>query len=98
MLALEQKSRVYLRLHLVDGDACFCLYFHNQPEAATEPSSTMVPFLQKYADIRNKKTSVSFITLSQRDKLQNCIQVFVSEKHLVRLDMSQIHLMGLKDS
>lgn len=29
-----------------------------QPEPATEPSSALVPFLQKYADVSNKKQSV----------------------------------------
>lgn len=30
-----------------------------QPEEATEPSSALVPFLQKYSDTRSKKPSVS---------------------------------------
>lgn len=31
----------------------------HQPEEATEPISTLVPFLQKYSDVRNKKPTVS---------------------------------------
>lgn len=32
-----------------------------QPEEATEPTSALVPFLQKYSDMRNKKSSVSVL-------------------------------------
>lgn len=38
----------------------FSVYFCPfQPEEATEPTSMLVPFLQKYSDTRNKKPSVS---------------------------------------
>lgn len=37
----------------------FFLIFFLQPEIATEPASPLVPFLQKFADSRNKKPSVS---------------------------------------
>ncbi len=37
----------------------FYLLLPLQPEVATEPTSTLVPFLQKYSDTRNKKPSVS---------------------------------------
>ncbi|KAG9336158.1 hypothetical protein JZ751_002505 [Albula glossodonta] len=33
-------------------------FLADPPEPATEPSSALVPFLQKYSDIRNKKSSV----------------------------------------
>lgn len=38
-----------------------------QPEPATEPPSALVPFLQKYADVSNKKQSVS-ISLNPRQR------------------------------
>lgn len=33
-----------------------------KPETATEPASPLVPFLQKFAEPRNKKTSVSILS------------------------------------
>lgn len=41
-----------------------------QPEEATEPTSALVPFLQKYSDARSKKPSVSVSRFSPLELLQ----------------------------
>ncbi|XP_074548804.1 sorting nexin-14-like isoform X4 [Halichoeres trimaculatus] len=51
---------------------------NSPPEAATEPSSTMVPFLQKYADIRNKKTSVLKLELKEIREQQDLLFRFMN--------------------
>ena len=43
-----------------------------QPEAASEPSSALVPFLQKYSETRNKKPSVS----TSASIIYNTVQIF----------------------
>ncbi|XP_037341613.2 sorting nexin-14-like isoform X4 [Pungitius pungitius] len=38
---------------------------NSAPEEATEPTSTLVPFLQKYSDVRSKKSSVLKLELKE---------------------------------
>ncbi|XP_062857201.1 sorting nexin-14 isoform X2 [Trichomycterus rosablanca] len=48
------------------------------PEPATEPPSPLVPFLQKYADLRNKKPSVLKLDLKEIRKQQDLLFRFMS--------------------
>ncbi|XP_037393351.1 sorting nexin-14 isoform X2 [Pygocentrus nattereri] len=48
------------------------------PEPATEPPSTLVPFLQKYADSRNKKPSVLKLDLKEIREQQDLLFRFMS--------------------
>lgn len=49
---------VIIEHHRVCYICYFMLCFISQPEEALEPPSALVPFLQKYADPRNKNPSV----------------------------------------
>ncbi|KAJ8367724.1 hypothetical protein AAFF_G00310920 [Aldrovandia affinis] len=48
------------------------------PEVATEPSSTLVPFLQKYSDVRNKKSSVLKLELKEIREQQDLLFRFMN--------------------
>ncbi|XP_041928775.1 sorting nexin-14-like isoform X6 [Alosa pseudoharengus] len=48
------------------------------PEAATEPTSTLVPFLQKYAEPRNKKVSVLKLELKEIREQQDLLFRFMN--------------------
>ncbi|KAM7368277.1 hypothetical protein PAMP_014513 [Pampus punctatissimus] len=48
------------------------------PEPATEPPSTLVPFLQKYADFRNKKLSVLKLELKEIREQQDLLFRFIN--------------------
>lgn len=48
-----------------------------QPEPATEPPSALVPFLQKYADSRNKNPSVSPETIKKTVYLSESLELEV---------------------
>lgn len=61
-----------------------CLFF--QPEEATEPTSTLVPFLQKYSDTRNKKPSVS---------VKNTVMGGASHKPMRSIPLEQQKYTGL---
>ncbi|KAF5909606.1 sorting nexin-14 isoform X3, partial [Clarias magur] len=51
---------------------------NSPPEAATEPASVLVPFLQKYADIRNKKSSVLKLELKEIREQQDLLFRFMN--------------------
>ncbi|KAK3563743.1 hypothetical protein QTP86_034473 [Hemibagrus guttatus] len=51
---------------------------NSPPEAASEPSSALVPFLQKYADIRNKKPSVLKLELKEIREQQDLLFRFMN--------------------
>lgn len=51
---------------------------NSPPEAATEPSSALVPFLQKYSDTRNKKTSVLKLELKEIREQQDLLFRFMN--------------------
>ncbi|XP_053365953.1 sorting nexin-14-like isoform X2 [Clarias gariepinus] len=51
---------------------------NSPPEAATEPASVLVPFLQKYAEIRNKKTSVLKLQLKEIREQQDLLFRFMN--------------------
>ncbi|XP_029316192.1 sorting nexin-14 isoform X8 [Cottoperca gobio] len=51
---------------------------NSPPEEATEPSSTLVPFLQKYSDIRNKKASVLKLELKEIREQQDLLFRFMN--------------------
>ncbi|XP_017331813.1 sorting nexin-14 isoform X5 [Ictalurus punctatus] len=51
---------------------------NSPPEAATEPASTFVPFLQKYADIRNNKSSVLKLELKEIREQQDLLFRFMN--------------------
>ncbi|CAJ1073509.1 sorting nexin-14-like isoform X4 [Xyrichtys novacula] len=51
---------------------------NSPPEVATEPSSTLVPFLQKYSDIRNKKASVLKLELKEIREQQDLLFRFMN--------------------
>ncbi|XP_018589605.1 sorting nexin-14-like isoform X2 [Scleropages formosus] len=51
---------------------------NSPPERATEPSSTMVPFLQKYSDPRNKKSSVLKLELKEIREQQDLLFRFMN--------------------
>ncbi|XP_058254764.1 sorting nexin-14-like isoform X3 [Hemibagrus wyckioides] len=51
---------------------------NSPPEAATEPASALVPFLQKYADIRNKKSSVLKLELKEIREQQDLLFRFMN--------------------
>ncbi|XP_061599660.1 sorting nexin-14-like isoform X2 [Cololabis saira] len=48
------------------------------PEEATEPMSTLVPFLQKYSDIRNKKPTVLKLDLKEIREQQDLLFRFMN--------------------
>ncbi|KAJ8358519.1 hypothetical protein SKAU_G00150440 [Synaphobranchus kaupii] len=48
------------------------------PEPATEPSSTLVPFLQKYSDTRTKKSSVLKLELKEIREQQDLLFRFMN--------------------
>ncbi|XP_044021651.1 sorting nexin-14-like isoform X6 [Siniperca chuatsi] len=48
------------------------------PEEATEPTSTLVPFLQKYSDTRNKKPSVLKLELKEIREQQDLLFRFMN--------------------
>uniref|UniRef100_A0A3B4V1Y8 Sorting nexin 14 n=1 Tax=Seriola dumerili TaxID=41447 RepID=A0A3B4V1Y8_SERDU len=48
------------------------------PEEATEPASTLVPFLQKYSDTRNKKPSVLKLELKEIREQQDLLFRFMN--------------------
>uniref|UniRef100_A0A669EMT6 Sorting nexin-14 n=1 Tax=Oreochromis niloticus TaxID=8128 RepID=A0A669EMT6_ORENI len=48
------------------------------PEEATEPTSTLVPFLQKYSDIRSKKPSVLKLELKEIREQQDLLFRFMN--------------------
>ncbi|XP_054469234.1 sorting nexin-14-like isoform X3 [Anoplopoma fimbria] len=48
------------------------------PEEATEPTSTLVPFLQKYSDIRSKKQSVLKLELKEIREQQDLLFRFMN--------------------
>uniref|UniRef100_A0A8C4HZ80 Sorting nexin 14 n=2 Tax=Dicentrarchus labrax TaxID=13489 RepID=A0A8C4HZ80_DICLA len=50
----------------------------NPPEAATEPPSALVPFLQKYADVSNKKASVLKLELKEIREQQDLLFRFMN--------------------
>ncbi|XP_036981316.1 sorting nexin-14-like isoform X9 [Acanthopagrus latus] len=51
---------------------------NSPPEEATEPASTLVPFLQKYSDIRNKKPSVLKLELKEIREQQDLLFRFMN--------------------
>ncbi|KAM9466211.1 sorting nexin-14-like isoform 3-T3 [Clarias gariepinus] len=51
---------------------------NSPPEAATEPASVLVPFLQKYAEIRNKKSSVLKLQLKEIREQQDLLFRFMN--------------------
>ncbi|KAL4624026.1 sorting nexin-14-like isoform X1 [Arapaima gigas] len=51
---------------------------NSPPEPAMEPSSTMVPFLQKYSDPRNKKASVLKLELKEIREQQDLLFRFMN--------------------
>ncbi|XP_063765207.1 sorting nexin-14-like isoform X4 [Eleginops maclovinus] len=51
---------------------------NSPPEEATEPASTLVPFLQKYSDIRNKKNSVLKLELKEIREQQDLLFRFMN--------------------
>uniref|UniRef100_A0AAQ5Z505 Sorting nexin-14 n=1 Tax=Amphiprion ocellaris TaxID=80972 RepID=A0AAQ5Z505_AMPOC len=51
---------------------------NSPPEEATEPTSTLVPFLQKYSDIRNKKPSVLKLELKEIREQQDLLFRFMN--------------------
>ncbi|XP_017269617.1 sorting nexin-14 isoform X3 [Kryptolebias marmoratus] len=51
---------------------------NSPPEEATEPSSAMVPFLQKYSDFRNKKPSVLKLELKEIREQQDLLFRFMN--------------------
>ncbi|XP_033966956.1 sorting nexin-14 isoform X10 [Pseudochaenichthys georgianus] len=51
---------------------------NSPPEEATEPTSTLVPFLQKYSDIRNKKNSVLKLELKEIREQQDLLFRFMN--------------------
>ncbi|XP_053488575.1 sorting nexin-14 isoform X4 [Ictalurus furcatus] len=51
---------------------------NSPPEAATEPASAFVPFLQKYADIRNNKSSVLKLELKEIREQQDLLFRFMN--------------------
>lgn len=51
---------------------------NSPPEQATEPSSTLVPFLQKYADPRSKKPSVLKLELREIRQQQDLLFRFMN--------------------
>uniref|UniRef100_A0A6Q2ZCD5 Sorting nexin-14 n=1 Tax=Esox lucius TaxID=8010 RepID=A0A6Q2ZCD5_ESOLU len=51
---------------------------NSPPEAAMEPSSTLVPFLQKYSEIRNKKPSVLKLELKEVREHQDLLFRFMN--------------------
>lgn len=68
--------------YLADPDTVnhlLLLFIDNSPpEPATEPSSTMVPFLQKYADPRSKKPSVLKLELKEIRRQQDLLFRFMN--------------------
>ncbi|XP_017546417.1 sorting nexin-14 isoform X3 [Pygocentrus nattereri] len=51
---------------------------NSPPEAATEPASALVPFLQKYADVRSKKSSVLKLELKEIREQQDLLFRFMN--------------------
>ncbi|MEQ2295065.1 Sorting nexin-14 [Ameca splendens] len=51
---------------------------NSPPEEATEPTSTLVPFLQKYSDSRNKKPSVLKLELKEIREQQDLLFRFMN--------------------
>ncbi|XP_019940508.2 sorting nexin-14 isoform X4 [Paralichthys olivaceus] len=51
---------------------------NSPPEVATEPTSTLVPFLQKYSDTRNKKPSVLKLELKEIREQQDLLFRFMN--------------------
>ncbi|XP_034164215.1 sorting nexin-14 isoform X6 [Pangasianodon hypophthalmus] len=51
---------------------------NSPPEAATEPASAFVPLLQKYADVRNKKTSMLKLELMEIREQQDLLFRFMN--------------------
>ncbi|XP_024909789.1 sorting nexin-14 isoform X5 [Cynoglossus semilaevis] len=51
---------------------------NSPPEDASEPSSALVPFLQKYADTRNKKSSVLKLELKEIREQQDLLFRFMN--------------------
>uniref|UniRef100_A0A674BVS0 Sorting nexin 14 n=1 Tax=Salmo trutta TaxID=8032 RepID=A0A674BVS0_SALTR len=51
---------------------------NSPPEAAMEPSSTLVPFLHKYSDVRNKKPSVLKLELKEIREQQDLLFRFMN--------------------
>ncbi|TNN80156.1 Sorting nexin-14 [Liparis tanakae] len=51
---------------------------NSPPEEATEPASTLVPFLQKYSDIRSKKPSVLKLELKEIREQQDLLFRFMN--------------------
>ncbi|XP_066523934.1 sorting nexin-14-like isoform X2 [Hoplias malabaricus] len=51
---------------------------NSPPEAATEPASTLVPFLQKYSDVRNKKLSGLKLELKEIREQQDLLFRFMN--------------------
>nr|XP_046269961.1 sorting nexin-14-like isoform X4 [Scatophagus argus] len=51
---------------------------NSPPEEATEPSSTLVPFLQKYSDTRSKKPSVLKLELKEIREQQDLLFRFMN--------------------
>ncbi|XP_020496337.1 sorting nexin-14 isoform X1 [Labrus bergylta] len=68
--------------YLADPDTVnhlLLLFIDNSPpEAATEPSSTLVPFLQKYSDTRSKKPSVLKLELKEIREQQDLLFRFMN--------------------
>ncbi|XP_076834528.1 sorting nexin-14-like isoform X2 [Brachyhypopomus gauderio] len=51
---------------------------NSPPEAATEPASALVPFLQKYADVRNRNPSVLKLELQEIREQQDLLFRFMN--------------------
>ncbi|XP_030645866.1 sorting nexin-14 isoform X2 [Chanos chanos] len=51
---------------------------NSPPESATEPTSALVPFLQKYAELRNKKPSVLKLELMEIREQQDLLFRFMN--------------------
>lgn len=70
----------------------FYLLLPLKPEEATEPTSTLVPFLQKYSDIRNKKPSVS--VSAHPGKCCNKVTLFELHSTSDQIKASKNHFMN----
>ncbi|XP_070985003.1 sorting nexin-14-like isoform X9 [Oncorhynchus clarkii lewisi] len=68
--------------YLADPDTVnhlLLIFINNSPpEAAMEPSSTLVPFLHKYSDVRNKKPSVLKLELKEIREQQDLLFRFMN--------------------
>ncbi|KAE8289970.1 Sorting nexin-14 [Larimichthys crocea] len=68
---------------------------NSPPERATEPTSTLVPFLQKYSDTRNKKPSVLKLDFALQSRNSTtgycCPELSDSEKMMLHEEVKKIY-------